>query len=536
MLNSNTMKKKNILISLFSLLLISSISISCTDDLEVRSDDIRFSSEDEFYSEPGAYERAIAGVYANLVITGPNGPESSNLGGIDAGFSQYMRVWWNFQNMTTDETIWSYEGDTGTRELNRAIWDGNNPFFRGFYSRAMFQVALSNEFLRQSTDDKLDSRNISSSERQEIALYRQEARALRAMAYYHLIDIFGQAIFLTESNQVGESGPAYNRQQLFDFVESELLSIIPDLYAPNAAPYGRLDQGFARMILAKLYLNAGVYIGQDKNQECMNILDPIMGVYTLNPNYLNNFNADNDSSPEMIFGVPSDGIRMQSYSAITVIMNGQVGSIESNGLDFGISQGGWGGALRVRKQFADKFNATEYTNDVRNTLITSGRPIDIADIAARDQGYIISKFSNKTSGGINGSDETFPDTDFPMFRLADAYLMWAEAQVRKDGSANSTSLGYINALRTRANNPNNNLSSGDVTLDFILDERSRELYWEGHRRQDLIRFNRFTGGSYNWAWKGNGANGIALPPHMKLFPFHPATLGANPNLTQNSGY
>lgn len=535
MLNFKAMKMKKISY-VFSFLVIILSFLSCMDDLEVRSEDDRFTSEDEFYSQPGAYEQAIAGVYSNLVITGPNGPESSNLGGIDAGFSQYIRVWWNLQNMTSDETIWSYEGDTGTRELNRSIWDGNNPFFRGFYSRVMFQVALCNEFLRQSTPEKLNSRGISANEQAEIASYRNEARALRAMAYYHLMDTFGQAIFLTESNQVGESGPAYNRQQLFSFIENELLEVMPNLFAPNAAPYGRLDQGFARMVLAKIYLNANVYIGQDKNQECMNILDPIMGAYTLESNYLDNFKADNDTSSEIIFGVPQDGIRSQTYSAITVMINGQVGSLEANGLDFGVTQGGWGGALRVRKQFAQKFADTQYDNDTRNTLITGSRNVDITDIANRDQGYIVGKFSNITSTNMVGSNQTFPDTDFPMFRLADAYLMWSEAQVRRDGSANSTSLGYINSLRTRANNPNNNLSTSDVTLDFILDERSRELYWEGHRRQDLIRFNKFTGSAYNWAWKGNSANGIPIPNHFKLFPFHPATLGANPNLTQNPGY
>jgi hypothetical protein len=527
------MKLRNQLLTLFVVFF---SLVSCVDDLEVRSTDERFDDEESLYSQPGAYTKAMAGVYSNLVITGPNGPGSSNLGGIDAGFSQYMRVWWYLQNMTSDETIWSYEGDTGTRELNRAIWDGNNPFFRGFYSRVMFQVALCNEFLRQSTDSKLNQRNVSADEREEIQKYREEARALRAMAYYHLMDTFGQAVLLTEQNQVGDAGQGVNRQQLFDFVESELLEVLPNLYGPNQAPYGRIDQGFARMVLAKAYLNAQVYISQDKNQECIDILTPMLGSYSLANNYLHNFTADNQLSPEMIFSVPSDGVRMQSYSAITVILNGQIGSLESNGVDFGMNAGGWGGALRVRKEFAEKFNGGQYTNDVRNTLIIGDRPIDIQDIGARGQGYIVSKFSNKTSTGSNGSSQEFPDTDFPMFRLADAYLMYAEAQVRKDGSANSTTLGYVNALRTRANNPNNSLTASDVTLDFILDERARELYWEGHRRQDLIRFNKFTGGSYNWQWKGGVQSGVSLPAHFKVFPFHPATLGANPSLTQNVGY
>ena len=508
---------------------------SCTDDLNTSPKDPFIQREDEVFSQPGAYTSAIFGVYANLVLTGPNGPESSNLQGIDAGFSQYMRVWWYFQNMTTDETIWSYEGDIGTKDLNRTIWNGNNPFFLGFYSRAMFQVALANEFLRQSTEEKLNARNISAEDRALIAQYRTEARALRAMAYYHLIDTFGQAMFLTEDVPVGVTGPIYNRQQLFSYVESELTSILPQMFAPNTAPYGRVDAGFARMILGKMYLNAQVYIGQNKYQECMTVLEPIMGSYSLTSNYLHNFTADNHLSSEMIFSVPQDGVNTQSFSAITVILNGQIGFVERNGAAFGMNPDGWSGALRIRKEFALKFDGPTFANDARNTIISGTRPIDIFDIAARGQGYIVSKFSNKTSLGVNGSNPHFPDTDFPMFRLADAYLMYAEAQLRKDGNVNSTSLNYINALRTRANNTNL-LTASQVNLDFILDERSRELYWEGHRRQDLIRFGKFTGDNYTWQWKGGVQEGVEIPAHYTLFPFHPTTLGANAGLTQNPGY
>jgi hypothetical protein len=508
---------------------------ACTEDLNTSPIDPLVQREDEVFSQPGAYNSAIAGVYANLVLTGPNGPGSSNLGGIDAGFSQYVRVWWYFQNMTSDETIWSYEGDIGTKDLNRTSWSNTNPFFLGFYSRAMFQVALANEFLRQSTEAKLNARNISAQDRVLIAQYRIEARALRAMAYYHLIDTFGQAMYLTEENPVGVSGPIYNRQQLFTFVESELTAVIPQMMAPNTAPYGRADAGFARMILAKLYLNAQVYIGQNKNQECMTVLEPIMSAYSLSPNYLHNFTADNQLSPEMIFSVPQDGVQTQSYSGITVILNGQIGFIERNGAEFGMNPDGWSGALRIRKEFALKFDGPTYATDARNTIFAGTRPIDIFDIAARGQGYIIKKFSNKTSLGVAGSDPEFPDTDFPLFRLGDAYLMYAEAQLRKDGSVNATSLNYINALRTRANNTNL-LNAGQVNLDFILDERSRELYWEGHRRQDLIRFGKFTGDNYTWQWKGGVQEGVGIPAHYTLFPFHPTTLGANSGLTQNPGY
>jgi starch-binding outer membrane protein, SusD/RagB family len=129
-------------------------------------------------------------------------------------------------------------------------------------------------------------------------------------------------------------------------------------------------------------------------------------------------------------------------------------------------------------------------------------------------------------------------TDYPMFRLADAYLTYAEAVLRGgQGGDASTALNYVNQLRERAfGNTSGNITSGELTLDFILDERARELYWEGHRRTDLIRFNKFTGGEYLWPWKGNVKAGAATPAYRNLYPIPSNDLGANPNLEQNDGY
>ena len=210
-----------------------------------------------------------------------------------------------------------------------------------------------------------------------------------------------------------------------------------------------------------------------------------------------------------------------------------MGSIEGNGAYLGV--GGWGGALRVRKEFGDKFADASFASDARNTLITAGRNPIITTISDRDSGYVITKFTNKTSTGANGSDQGFVDTDFPLFRLADVYLMLSECQLRgATGVTTTDALGYVNSLRTRANGQT--IAAGNLTLDFILDERLRELHWEAHRRQDLIRFGKFTGGSYNWAWKGNGVTGIAIPAFYNLYPLPAESIAANPNLTQNTGY
>ncbi|NVJ88832.1 MAG: RagB/SusD family nutrient uptake outer membrane protein [Flavobacteriaceae bacterium] len=514
---------------------------SCTKDLDITPQDDQDLLGEDFFANQDAYERLLAGVYANLSLTGVDGAGSSNIQGLDAGTSQFGRVLLYLQTLSADQMIWSYENDPGTREIQRNIWNADDPIVLGMFGRTHVTIAFANNFLRETTTEKLDERNVSQADRADIAMYRAEARLLRAMSYYYMMDLFGQANFTTEDDPINSQPQAYNRQQLFDFVESELKAIEMDLAEPRANPHGRADKGVAWMILAKIYLNAEVYTGTAKYTECIEYCNKIIGGgYTLATEYLHNFMADNNTNSaanEIIFPLISDGAFTQNYGPTTVMVNGSIGSLEANGAALGVGAGGWGGALRLRKQFVQLFNDAIFNNDARNTIISSGRDIEITDISNRDQGYILEKYSNATSTGSFGVSQVFVDTDFPLFRLADVYLMYVEAHLRGGSGANPTdAVNYINALRTRANNPQNNLTINDLTLDFIIDERARELHWEAHRRQDLVRFGRFSGGSYNWVWKGNGSNGIALPSYFDLYPIPSAALASNPNLTQNTGY
>jgi len=514
---------------------------ACTDLDVIPQDDDEFLSE-EFYASPDAYKQALAGIYGNLSLPGTQDAVTSNLEGVDAGTSQYARTLWYLQDLAADEPIWSYENDEGgaVKAIQRNTWSSTNTILLGFYSRAMFSVALTNEFLRQSTDEKLAERGHTAALADDIVTFRAEARLLRALAYYHLMDLFGKAAFVTENDPIGVyQGPQYERAQLFDFIQSELLAIEADLIDPRQNEYARADKAVAWTILAKMYLNANVYINQNMNTECITYAKKVIGGgYTLASDYSLNFLADNDYNEaglnEIIFTCVSDGNVTQNYGATTVIINGEVGSLESNAADLGAQ--GWGGALRVRKQFAERFlNGDVPLSDERNTLLTDGRDIEITDIGDRDSGYIITKFKNITSNGTPGVDPTFVDTDFPMFRLADVYLMYAEAVERGGtGGTEAEAIDYINLLRNRANS--STITAADLDLDFLIDERSRELYWEGHRRQDLIRFGLFTGGNYNWVWKGGSSNGIALSSHLNVYPMPANNMAANPNLTQNPGY
>jgi hypothetical protein len=122
--------------------------------------------------------------------------------------------------------------------------------------------------------------------------------------------------------------------------------------------------------------------------------------------------------------------------------------------------------------------------------------------------------------------------------LGDVYLMYAEAVLRGgSGGDAATALNYVNQIRERAyGDTGGNISTGDLTLDFILDERARELYWEAQRRTDLIRFGKFSGGDYLWEWKGAVKDGRSIDAKFDIFPIPAADVIANPNLTQNQGY
>jgi hypothetical protein len=290
------------------------------------------------------------------------------------------------------------------------------------------------------------------------------------------------------------------------------------------------------MLLTKLYLNAKVYIGTEKYTEALTWVKKVIATtYALETNYPYLFLADNNLSNEIIFPITQDGVNTKTWGGTTFIVNAGVGGNMVPG-DYGIS-GGWGGT-RTTPQFVDKFADITGATDKRAMFHTSGQNKSITDIFLFTDGYAIKKWKNKTRAGVNGTNGTHPDTDFPVFRLADAYLMYAEAVLRGGtGGDRPTALGYINALRQRAyGDATGNITDPQLTLDFIIDERARELYGECHRRTDLIRFGRFSNSTYLWEWKGGVKAGVSTDGHFDLFPIPSTDLGANPNLKQNPGY
>jgi len=519
------------------------LNVSCEDDLNVLPQDSDLLLEDDFFGNDESYRQLLAGVYANLSLSGLNGAGSSNITGLNAGTGQYIRGLWNLQNLSTDEAIFTFEADPGILGIQRTAWQSSNPLILGMFARAVFSVTLANEFLRQTGDEVLDQRGVNEALRNEISVFRAEARALRALSYYHLLDMFGKGPFVTENDVIGDTNapPEISGIELFNFIESELLAIDTDLAPALGNEYGRIDQGAARMILAKLYLNAEVYIGENRYSDCLSLCTQIIGSgYSLTPQYLFNFLADNDTNGaqnEIIFPIVNDGQTVQNFGGTTILIQGQVGSFEDNGESLGVSAGGFGGLFRLRRQFSERFENPLFANDDRNTIISADRTINIETVSDAATGFILAKYSNRTSTGGQGSDLTFTDTDFPLFRLADVFLMYAECHLRGGGGDSNTALSFINQLRERAfGDSAGNILANELTLDFIIDERSRELHWEAHRRQDLRRFGIFTGSNFLWEFKGGNPNGAPISENLNLFPIPDASLSTNPNLTQNPGY
>ncbi len=511
--------------------------VSCVKDLDTEPIDPDSITAASVYDNPESYKQVLAKLYAGLAVSGQEGPAGAgDIGGIDEGFGQYLRGYWYMQQLTTDEAVIAWNDQT-IKDLHWQTWSSSDVFITAFYYRIFYQVTVCNEFIRETTDEKLDDRGVSGQLRTDIEFYRAEARFLRALSYWHALDLFGNVPFVTEEDKVGSFFPEQiNRADLYAYVESELKAIEGLLLDPKTNEYGRADKAAVWMVLAKLYLNAEVYINSAKYTECITYCNKILDAgYTLEPDYKDVFRTDNDNSPEVIFPILFDGIHTRTYGGTTFLVHAAVGG-EMDPAEFGIDDP-WGG-LRTTSAFVNKFSDATGDTDSRAMFHTEGQTLEIEDISLFAEGYAITKWRNLTSDGQQGSDIYYVDTDFPMFRLPDVYLIYAEA-VKRGGSGGdeATAVDLINELRERAYGDNSgNISAADVDLDFILDERARELFWECHRRTDLVRYDYFTTNQYLWPWKGKVSNGVATDSKYNLLPIPSSDITANLNLSQNPGY
>lgn len=541
---NNILKFRNIALAGVFLL-----TTSCIKDLDVKVNDDELFTSEQFYANPASYKQFLAKIYGGLAVTGQQSATgNSDLGaekdgGPNEGFSQYLRGYWQLQELTTDEAIiaWGESDNPTIKDLNFNTWNADNKFNEAFFARVFFQIGLVNEFLRETTDEKLNSRGVSADLKAQIKTFRAEARFLRALSYYHAIDIYGKMPFATEADLVGTGvkPQMQSREYVFNYVISELNAIDGDLVAAKANEYGRADKAAAWMLKAKLYQNSVVYTGVDRSSEALVEINKVLSSpYKLaNIPFANLFKADNNTNgaqDEIIFPIAFDGVKTRTYGGTTFLIHAsctnEVGA--TLGIDYG-----WQG-FRVRQEFMQSVGNTD-----SRVMKVSGNtdPESISDYSKFDQGTKLVKFSNMTSANANGSDANFTDADFPLFRMGDAYLMYAELALVNGKGDLTTALGYLNALRTRggattlASTDLTSLTTKEAKELFIIKERAKELYWEGHRRQDLIRLNHYVTG-YTWQWKGGSQSGSSIASTRTLFPIPNKYLNLNSNLSQNNGY
>ena len=512
---------------ILGILAVSATITSCIGDLNVTPIDPNANTADKALVDEDSFNQFLTGVYLGFATSGYYGANgSASISGLDGGASQYIRGLYHHSELTTDESVCGWNDQT-IKNFHYMNWTTDDSFIYAFYSRIFMQVGMANEFIREAKNSPV-----------EFATKQQmidEARVLRAIAYYHAIDNFGNVPFADETAIVGVNPDQIKRADLYAWLENELKDLIDNSTLPaKGATTSRASKGAAKFLLAKLYLNAEVYTGTAAYSQCADVLKSLMADgYSLHTSargtkysaYQDLFLADNDKcTDEIIFAVEQDGVNTTSYGATNYIIFASTG----DGYDvseIGISSG-WGG-LRTTPQFYDKFS----DSDLRKLFCTNLHTKDITDIGEFKNGYGFQKFLNMKADGTPGKEAGFVDTDFPMMRYADVLLMAAECEAR--GAAVDGYAGF-NKVRARA-------GLGTIatpSLQQILDERGRELYQECWRRNDLIRFGQFTTDTYLWQWKGSDTDisGKSVEAYRNLFPIPDSDLLANTKLVQNDGY
>ncbi len=527
---------------------------SCIKDLDTVPLNENDFTADKAYGSPESYKQGLAKVYGGFCLIGQGdnygpGAAENNLPG--GGASELNRAWWSLQELSTDAGKVAWVNDGWTAEVNTNTWSTvNNTNIYAIYNRTTLIVSLVNEYLRQTADDKLSARGTDAALKADIQKYRSEARLIRAYAYWMGMDAFGNMPFFTENDPVGAFyPPEKNRTDLFNWIESELLALTNDANLANARAntYPRVDKGVAWALLSRMYLNAEVYTGVARWADAKSAAEKVIGFgYGLAANYAALFMGDNgenaDVLKELIYAIAYDKDMIRSDGGTSFLINAALGG---NDTDAGELTGSktWGG-IRTTYEYAQKFgisgadetSGTFVCNDKRAMFYIKDRERVMANMGEFYQGWSCIKYSKHSSTGVKNTTD-FTSTDYPMIRLAEIYLIYAEATARILGgtSTDATALGYLNDLRTRAFK----VAAPALTsynLEYILEERGRELMWEGHRRTDLIRYDRYVGSSFLWPWKGGVQQGVSIDARYKLCPLPIEDVRLNKNLTPTPGY
>ena len=512
-------------------------------------------SAQETFDESAIYQR----MYRLLAQPGEDPNGATDISYIDQGTSDFIRNLFWLNDGAADNAVCGW-GDAGLHEIITNTWDHTLPQLDGMFQRLALDIYTCNFYLENAPESQTQR--------------RAEAKFLRALCYYYMLDLFGSVPISTSTvssilsqrdfwrrlgyNTQREVLPQNSREEVFNFVESELLACAGDLAAPGTATYGHADRAAAWFLLARLYLNAEVYTGTARWAEAQSYAETVCnGPHKLNTTGMNGWsayqmlfmgdNGETSAATEAIFPVLQDGTTTTSWGTSLFLMASTWKSDMNINSDFGTTEF-WAGN-RARRQLLDKFfpngdapNATyedmaAAAGDDRAIFFGVDRELSVSTPTEYTSGFACAKFRNTYASGGTPHNTQYVDMDFFLMRSAEAYLISAEADARQNGGVTTAAgTARVNALRERANAS----TQTQYSLGQILDERSREFYFEGYRRTDLIRFGYYGGSKsseYLWEWKGGaGTSGVSFPDYLNIYAIPDEDMNANPNLTQNPGY
>lgn len=451
-------------------------------------------SETVYGADESGYIAGLTKLYFNFVSN-----ETTDLQVSDAGASELVRAFWTVQEVTSDACKCAWENDAWVRAMNTNTWsDADNDATYAVYVRTLQGIAYTNEYLRQTASDRLSDRGVSSELAAKIQGFRAEARFLRAYFYWMALDVFGDVPFTTENSPFGGgvNPKQASRKDVFDYCISELTALAADDSPMPAARsnYPRADKGAVLGLLARMYLNAEVYTGTPMWQEAKDACEDIFTMgYSLCPEYADLFRGDNGENPEalneVLFGISYDAEQTQSYGGTSYLTLAAIAAtdVSSTQMINGVNNG-WGG-IRVPYEYVEKYfnvrNAdysagTYDVNDKRGRMFYIKGRSESMDGALYVflNGWSCLKFNNiphnmdQDSYLATAASKAYSDIDFPMIRLGEIYLIYAEACMNL-GQAN-TALPKVQDLAARAGVT----APTSITQEWLIEERARELMWE----------------------------------------------------------
>ncbi|MDJ1479535.1 RagB/SusD family nutrient uptake outer membrane protein [Cytophagaceae bacterium YF14B1] len=480
--------------------------------------------------------------------------------------------WWRLSELSADQLAWPVKGRHGQDggvwiRLHGHTWTPDDSFVWNAWRLTWWGLGLCTDPI-----ENLEKRDISQMgiTQEEKDAYIAELKLLRAFHYLKLMDLYGNIPIVTK---VGEplSPPTEARIDVFNFIEKEIKDNIDKAPVLSSSMIGRMSQAGGYAMLVELYLNAEVWTGTARWDDCIAAADKLIsgaaggqnGATALDPNLTDTFIPTNNLSKEILFSIayefqtatfqpqwPGDFFHFNQRFIYGGARNGNDGVVVIPGVYTTFKD-----ADKRKKEWILEGPQMRYDDPTQPVLGGAGneyenQPLVFVDNIRQNKKLQAGQDPNTLTSDMNSGEENsgvrfnkyklgpstdpkYNSTDWAIYRLSWIYFAKAEAMMRKNnGAANADAVELINSVKKRAfadaDWATEAYTTATLTLDELLAERGREFIFEGYRRQDLIRFNKFTTGTW-WDHQASAAT-------KALFPIPQQQISLNENLVQNPGY